>query len=62
MLSEITQLIHSIQYGGTDNQLGMPEYYHTIASRLREIIKYLEEWAAKADANAEEWENAIRGY
>lgn len=62
MLSEITELIHNIQYGGTDNQLGMPDYYHSIASRLRQIIKSLEEWAAIADTKAEEWENAIRGY
>jgi hypothetical protein len=60
MLSEITQLIHSIQYGGTDNQLGMPAYYQAIAGRLREIIKYLEEWVKMADAKAEEWDTAIR--
>jgi hypothetical protein len=60
MLSEITELIHSIQYGGTDNQLGMPAYYQAIAGRLREIIKYLEGWTAIADRKAEEWENAIR--
>jgi hypothetical protein len=62
MLSEITELIHNIQYGGTDNQLGMPAYYQAISSRLRQIIKYLEEWVVIADRKAEEWDIAIRGY
>jgi hypothetical protein len=62
MDARINYLINQIQFGFTDNQLGMPAYLYDIAREIRIIIAQLEVWAKAAEEKADEWQNLINEY
>ena len=59
MDARINYLINQIEFGFTDNQLGMPAYLYGIAREIRNVIAQLEVWAKAAEEKAEAWQKLI---